>query len=103
MPKFTTNMTHIVMSGRMMMGRMMSGRMMTGRMMTGRMMTGRMMTVFVRLLHSYLVWFSQGTLVFSTKKTDCHDITEILLKVALNTIKPTNVSYFLVDKPASGK
>jgi hypothetical protein len=23
-------------------------------------------------------------------KTDCHNITEILLKVALNTIKPTN-------------
>jgi len=30
-------------------------------------------------------WFSQGTLVSSTNKTDCHDITEILLKVALNT------------------
>jgi hypothetical protein len=27
-----------------------------------------------------------GTLVFSTNKTDRHDITEILLKVALNTI-----------------
>ena len=27
-----------------------------------------------------------GTLVSSTKKTDYHDITEILLKVALNTI-----------------
>jgi hypothetical protein len=26
----------------------------------------------------------------STNKTDHHDITEILLKVALNTIKPTN-------------
>ena len=25
-------------------------------------------------------------MVFSTNKTDCHDITEILLKVALNTI-----------------
>jgi hypothetical protein len=25
--------------------------------------------------------------VFSTNKADCHDITEILLKVALNTIK----------------
>jgi len=24
-----------------------------------------------------------------TNKTDCHDITEILLKVALNTIKQT--------------
>ena len=26
----------------------------------------------------------------STNKTDRHDMTEILLKVALNTIKPTN-------------
>ena len=30
-------------------------------------------------------WFSPDTLVSSTNKTDCHDITEILLKVALNT------------------
>jgi hypothetical protein len=29
---------------------------------------------------------SSGTLVSSTNKTDCHHITEILLKVALNTI-----------------
>ena len=28
----------------------------------------------------------QSTLVSSTNKTDCHDISEILLKVALNTI-----------------
>ena len=32
-------------------------------------------------------WFSPGPPVFSTNKTDRHDITEILLKVALNTIK----------------
>ena len=31
-------------------------------------------------------WFSPGTPVSSTIKTTCHDITEILLKVALNTI-----------------
>ena len=31
-------------------------------------------------------WFSPGTLVSSTNKTDSCDITEILLKVALNTI-----------------
>jgi hypothetical protein len=31
-----------------------------------------------------------GPLVSSTNKTDRHDITEILLKMALNTIKPTN-------------
>jgi len=33
-------------------------------------------------------WFSPGNPVYSTNKTDSHDITEILLKVALNTIKP---------------
>ena len=37
---------------------------------------------------SDLRWFSTGTPVFSTNKTDCHDITQILLKVALNTINP---------------
>ena len=31
-------------------------------------------------------WFSLGTPVSSTNKSDRHDITEILLKVALNTI-----------------
>jgi len=31
-------------------------------------------------------WFSPGTPFSYTNKTDCHDITEILLKVALNTI-----------------
>ena len=37
-------------------------------------------------------WFSPGTLVSSTNKTDRHDTTEILLKVGLGTInhKPTN-------------
>jgi len=34
-------------------------------------------------------WFSPGTPVSSTNKTDRQDITEILLKVALNTIKQT--------------
>jgi hypothetical protein len=34
-------------------------------------------------------WFSSGALVSSTNKTDRHDITEILLKVALNTINLT--------------
>ena len=38
-------------------------------------------------------WFSLGTPVSSTNKTYCHDITEILLKVALTTInQPTNQS-----------
>ena len=31
-------------------------------------------------------WFSPGTSVSSTNKTDCYDITDILLKVVLNTI-----------------
>jgi hypothetical protein len=34
-------------------------------------------------------WFSPSTPVSSTNKTDCHDIAEILLKVALNTITLT--------------
>jgi hypothetical protein len=34
-------------------------------------------------------YFFPGTPVSSTSKTDCHDITEILLKVALNTITQT--------------
>jgi hypothetical protein len=49
---------------------------------------------FEVLLNYYLViiffrWYSPGTPVSSTNKTDRHDITEILLKVALNTIKQT--------------
>jgi hypothetical protein len=49
-------------------------------------------------------WFSPGTLVSSTNKTDRHDITEILLKVALNTInqtKPFPVVIALLYIPAS--
>ena len=37
-------------------------------------------------------WFSLGTPVSSTNKTDRNDITEILLKVALNTINPNYLS-----------
>jgi len=33
-------------------------------------------------------WFSSGPPGSSTNKTDHHDITEILLKVVLSTIKP---------------
>ena len=39
-------------------------------------------------------WFSPGPPVSSTNKTDRHDITEILLKVALNTIEQTNNTHF---------
>jgi hypothetical protein len=35
-------------------------------------------------------WFSPGAPSSSTNRTDRHDITEILLKVALSTIKQTN-------------
>ena len=34
------------------------------------------------------LFFSLCTLVSCTNKTDCHDITEILLKMALNNITP---------------
>jgi hypothetical protein len=37
-------------------------------------------------------WFSPCPPVSSTNKTDRHDITEILLNVALNTIKPTKLN-----------
>ena len=47
-------------------------------------------------------WFSTSTPVSSTNKTDRHGITEILLKVVLNTINQTKrpidfsrISYFL--------
>ena len=35
-------------------------------------------------------WFSLGTPVFSTNKTDHKDVTEILLKLTLNAIKQTS-------------
>jgi hypothetical protein len=41
-------------------------------------------------------WFSPGPLVSSTNKTDHHDINEILLKVALNTIKQANILYLII-------
>ena len=36
------------------------------------------------------LWFSPGSPVSSTNKTDFHNITEILLKVALSTINQQN-------------
>ena len=39
-------------------------------------------------------WFSPGPPVSSTNKTDRHDITEILLKVALNYITNPQISKF---------
>jgi hypothetical protein len=46
-------------------------------------------------------WLSLHTHVFSTNKTDHHDITDRLLKVALNTIKPTN--QIETNKPKSNQ
>jgi hypothetical protein len=43
-------------------------------------------------------WFSPCTPVSSTNKTDRHDITEILLKVALSTINQTNPKNIKVNK-----
>jgi hypothetical protein len=42
-------------------------------------------------------WFSSGTPVSSTNKTDSHDITEVLLKVVLNTITLLHFSAQKVD------
>ena len=46
--------------------------------------------------HYVSQWFSPGTGTpdSSTNKTDCHDITEILLKVSLNTITLTLTDSF---------
>ena len=41
-------------------------------------------------------WFSLGPAISSINKTDRHYITEILLKVALNTIKQTNKQITLI-------
>ena len=49
------------------------------------------------------MWFSPGIPVFSTNKTDHHDISEILLKLVLNTINlPTSIQdiFFVTKKKA---
>ena len=49
-------------------------------------------TVYLSIMYLALCivfrWFSPDPQVSPTNKTDRHDIAEILLKVALNTIKP---------------
>ena len=42
-------------------------------------------------------WLSLGTLASSTNKTDCHEITEILLKVVLNTITLIVLMHFILN------
>ena len=52
---------------------------------------------YVRKFVSDLRWFSSGTPVSSTNKTDHHDITEILLKVTLSIVnKQTNNFIFSI-------
>jgi hypothetical protein len=51
-------------------------------------------------------WFSPGTPISSTNRIDRHDIAEILLKVALNTIKQTNnlrtsYAYYVTKKTST--
>jgi hypothetical protein len=46
-------------------------------------------------------WFSPGTLVSSTNKTDCHDIAEIMLKMGLNTKTP--ITDCLIQIPLKSK
>ena len=41
------------------------------------------------VIHATGLWFSPVTPISSTNKTHSHDIAEILLKVALNTINQT--------------
>jgi hypothetical protein len=43
-------------------------------------------------------WFSLGTPASSTNKTGRHDITEILLKVALNTKNQSISQSFILNK-----
>ena len=43
-------------------------------------------------------WFFPGPPVSATNKGGCHDITEILLKVALNTITQTKKTIFVMRK-----
>ena len=50
-------------------------------------------TVYQLLAHG--LWFSPGTPASSTTKTGRHDIADILLNVALNTIK-SNQKYFVL-------
>ena len=49
--------------------------------------------VYQLLAHGW--WFSPGTPASSTTKTGHHDIAEILLKVALNTINQINKMYLV--------
>jgi hypothetical protein len=40
--------------------------------------------------HYVIKWFSSGTLVFSTNKTDCHDITGYIVESGAKHHKPNH-------------
>ena len=44
------------------------------------------------------MWFSPDTPASSTNKTDRHDITAILLKVAFNAEKPNQIMVHILQK-----
>ena len=46
-------------------------------------------------------WFSPGPPVFPTNKTECHNITEILLKMTLNTTTLTPTICFAYVAPGA--
>ena len=52
--------------------------------------------VYQLLAHGW--WFSPGPLAFSTTKSGRHDIAEILLKVALNTINQIKIKIIFGKK-----
>ena len=55
-------------------------------------------TIFQLYRGGQFYWWSQGTQVSSTNKTDCHDIAEILLKVVLSTINHNHFDVIVVTK-----
>ena len=64
------------------------------------------MIKFVSDLRQVDRWFSPGTPVSSTNKTGRHNINEILLKVALNTITGFDldkIHYMLLSFPINTK
>jgi hypothetical protein len=44
------------------------------------------------------LWLSPGTPISSTNKTDRHDIAEMLLKVALNTINKQTYTMHIINR-----
>ena len=46
-------------------------------------------------------WFSSGTPASSTTKTGCHDIAEILLKLALSTKNQSTNNFYLTPSNCS--